>query len=58
MLSVEDRDRLRVIVRRVHLKWLPKELLTDYECDKLIDTFSEEVIAANLKAARDIGMVE
>lgn len=58
MLKVEDRQRLRAIVRRVHLKWMPADLLTDYECDKLIDSFSEAVIAANLKAGRDTGMVE
>jgi hypothetical protein len=57
MLKVEDRDRLRAIVRRIHLRWMPEEFLNDYECDKLIDSSSEEVIAANLKAGRDSGML-
>lgn len=58
MLGVEDRARLRSIVRRVHLRWMPDELLTDYECDKLIDSFSESVIEANLRAGRTVGMVD
>lgn len=58
MLKWEDRQRLRAIVRRVHLRWMPESLLTDYECDKLIDSFSESVIEANLKAGRDVGLVQ
>jgi len=58
MMKWEDRQRLRAIVRRVHLRFLPESLLTDYECDKLIDSFSEQVIEANLKAGRDVGMVQ
>jgi len=58
LLKHEDRQRLRAIVRRVHLRFLPESLLTDYECDKLIDSFSEQVIEANLKAGRDVGMVQ
>lgn len=57
LLKHEDRQRLRAIVRRVHLRWLPNEFLTDYECDKLIDSFSEEVIEANLRAGRETGLV-
>lgn len=58
LLKHEDRQRLRAICRRVHLRFMPSEFLTDYECDKLIDSFSEEVIEANLRAGRQVGLVE
>lgn len=58
LLKHEDRQRLRAIVRRVHLRFLPDDFLSNYECDKLIDTFSEEVIEANLRAGRQVGMVQ
>ena len=58
MLKHEDRERLRAIVRRVHLAHYPADLLTNYECDKLIDSFSERVIEANLRAGRNVGLVE
>jgi hypothetical protein len=57
LLKWEDRQRLRAIVRRVHLRFLPESLLTDYECDKLIDSFSEQVIEANLRAGREVRLV-
>lgn len=57
LLKHEDRQRLRAIVRRVHLRFLPESFLTDYECDKLIDSFSEEVIEAQLRAGRTVGLV-
>lgn len=58
MLSVADRNRLRSIVKRVHLRHYPADLLTDFETDRLIDSFSEQVIEANLKTGRDMGIVE
>jgi hypothetical protein len=58
LLSTKDRNRLREITRRVHLRHYPKEMLTDYECDKLIDSFSEQVIEANLRAGLTVGMID
>ena len=58
LLKHEDRQRLRTITRRIHLRHYPQEFLTDLECDKLIDSFSEEVIEANLRAGRQTGLVE
>lgn len=58
LLSDKDRARLRVITKRVHLKHYPLEHLTDYEADKLIDSFSEKIIEANLRAGVDSGMVQ
>ena len=36
-LSYTDRQRLRKIVKKVHLKHLPKSHLTDKEADKMIE---------------------
>ncbi len=58
LLKWEDRQRLRAITRRVHLRFLPDSVLTDYECDKFIDSLSERMIEANLRAGRNSGMVE
>lgn len=58
LLSVADRRRLRAITRAVHLRFYPVEHLTDHECDKFIDSLTPELIAANLKAGRDSGLVE
>lgn len=57
LISDKDRQRLRVIVKRVHLRHYPQEHITDYEADKLIDSFSEKVIEANLRAGVNSGMV-
>ena len=35
-LSKEDRNLLRIVVKKVHLKHYPKEFITDREADKLI----------------------
>lgn len=49
LLSVGDRERLRKIVRAEHLRHYPGDLLTNYECDKFIDSFSEGYVAEQLK---------
>jgi hypothetical protein len=57
VLSVADRDRLRIIVRQVHLKHYPQDKLTNYECDKLIDAWGPDVAGRMIKAAVDRGLV-
>ena len=49
-LSEEERKILRIVVKQVHLKYHPEQFQTDYEADKLIEAFSEEVIYKMLKA--------
>ena len=56
MLSVKDRRRLREITKAVHLKYYPTEMITDYEADKLIDSFSEAVIERTLRAGMALGV--
>lgn len=49
ILNHEQREKLRGIVRREHLKHYPEEFLTDLECDKFIDSFGEGYVEAQLR---------
>ena len=57
ILSEADRERLRAIVRKVHLVHYPAHLLTNIECDKLIDAWGPEIAASLVKKAVDQGLV-
>ena len=48
-LSIKDRNRLITIVKNVHLKYYPKDMITNYEADKLIDSFGEQTVYQLLK---------
>jgi hypothetical protein len=37
-LSFQDLQRLREVVRRVHLRHYPQEHCTERECDRIIET--------------------
>tara|TARA_R100000306_G_scaffold40420_1_gene39699 strand:- start:34 stop:222 length:189 start_codon:yes stop_codon:yes gene_type:complete len=49
-LSIKDRRRLRIIVKKVHLKNYPTHMITDYEADKLVEAFGEETVYNMLKS--------
>tara|TARA_R110000823_G_scaffold100826_5_gene216693 strand:- start:1485 stop:1679 length:195 start_codon:yes stop_codon:yes gene_type:complete len=53
ILKKEERDVLRVVVKKVHLCHHPKEFCTDYEADKLIATIGPEVIESMIKFGKD-----
>lgn len=42
MLSVRDRNRLRSIVKRVHMRYFPAELVSNAEADRMIDVIAPE----------------
>jgi hypothetical protein len=42
-ISWQERQRLRKIVRKVHLKFLPEQEVSDRECDKLIESLGPKV---------------
>ena len=42
-LSLTDRERLRQIVKRVHMRNYPTDMITDYEADKMIDAIGPKV---------------
>ena len=48
-ISYQERQRLRKIVRKVHLKFLPDHLVNNKECDKLIESLSPMVREKLLK---------
>ena len=58
-ISPLDRERLRAIVRKVHLRNYPQEMLTNATCDKLIDAWGpvtgEIVIRKAMNAGLQIG---
>lgn len=56
LLKPADRRRLREIVLRTHMRHYPTEFLTNHEADKLIDSFSEELIERSLRAGRNLGV--
>jgi len=45
-LSLKDRNRLRTIVKKTHLKHYPTHMITN----KLVESFGEETIYKMLKA--------
>jgi len=56
VLSLEHRNLLRQIVRKVHLAHYPAEKLTNVEVDKLIDAWGPEVAGRMVKRAVDAGL--
>ena len=57
-ISIRDRRRLRAVVKKIHLKNYPTEMITDYEADKLIDSFAPNVVEKFLKLGVDSGKTE
>ena len=49
-LSLKDRRRLRTIVKKTPLSYYPKNMITDYEADKLVEAFGEETVYNMLKS--------
>ena len=51
-------DVLRKIVKSVNFKHFPKEFVTDYEADKLIDSLAPSTVARLLRVGVDSGIVD
>ena len=51
-------DVLRKIVKSVNFKHFPKEFVTDYEADKLIDSLAPSTVARLLRVGRDSGIAD
>jgi hypothetical protein len=52
-LSQSDRDTLRAVVKRVHMQHHPKDFVTDYEADKIIEVIGPEIAYGMIKAGKD-----
>ena len=57
-ISIRDRRRLRAVIKKVHLKNYPTEMITDREADKLIESFAPNVVEKFLKLGVDSGKTE
>ena len=54
-LSFPDRIRLRAIVKRVHMAYFPRELVSDREADRMIDVIAPGTAAYLIRAHLDKG---
>ena len=52
-LSQPERDTLRRVVKLVHMKHHPKDFVTNYEADKIIESIGPEVAAQMIKVGVD-----
>ena len=52
-LTQSERDTLRAVVKRVHMQHHPKDFVTNYEADKIIEALGPEVAAGMIKAGKD-----
>jgi len=52
-VTEQERRVLRTIVKKVHLKYHPKEFCTDYEADKLISIIAPDVVERLIKVGVD-----
>ena len=57
VISMADRRKLRIIVKKIHLKFLPSNLVTDKEADKLIESLGPTVKEKLLKEALDKNLI-
>jgi isopentenyl diphosphate isomerase/L-lactate dehydrogenase-like FMN-dependent dehydrogenase len=55
-LSQPERDTLRRVVKVVHMKHYPKDFVTDYETDKMIEAIGPEVAGRMIKVGIDSGI--
>ena len=53
MLTIDDRNVLRKVVYTVHMKHMPKHLLTTYEADKLISSLAPSTLDKLEKIGKD-----
>lgn len=52
-LSFQDLQRLRKVVRKVHMRHYPSALLTDHEADKIIEAMGPQTSETLIKIAVD-----
>lgn len=57
-LNAKDLERLRKIVKQVHMKNYPGDMVTDYEADRIIDVLAPETRDYLLRRAIERKLVE
>ena len=55
-LSQPERDTLRRVVKITHMQHHPKDFVTDYEADKIIEVIGPEVAVRMIKVGMDRGI--
>jgi hypothetical protein len=55
-ITSQDLTLLRGIVRKVHLRHVPKQHATDKECDKLIESLGPEIVQRMIRFGVDKGL--
>lgn len=55
-LSIRERNLLRMVVRKVHLRHLPGDMITDLEADRVIDAMGPITQEKLVKKAVDHGL--
>jgi|RhiMethySRZTD1v2_1073278.scaffolds.fasta_scaffold05871_16 hypothetical protein len=50
-LSYGDRQKLRAVVKKVHMRHFPTELISDYEADRMIDVIAPGTAAYLIRRA-------
>jgi hypothetical protein len=55
-ITTQDLTLLRGIVRKVHLRHVPKQHATDKECDKLIESLGPEIVERMIRFGVDKGL--
>jgi hypothetical protein len=55
-LSFEDLDLLRKVVKNIHMRHFPEDLVTDHEADKVIEAFGDETCERLVRTAVDAGI--
>lgn len=55
---IKDLSKLRTVVKSQHMKHYPKDRLTDYEADKIIESLSDATKEKLIKLAVDYGITE
>jgi len=48
-LSKRDREVLRSVVKRVHMAHYPRDFVTDYEADKMVEVMLPETVEALIR---------
>lgn len=57
-LSIKEIDTLRTVVKTQHMKHYPKEFVTNYEADRIIESLSENAREKLIKLAVDYGITK
>ena len=56
LLSERDKRRLRESVKRIHLRYHPREFITDYEADRVIEVLLPETVEALIRTGASVGV--